>query len=96
LGFSAAIDDRTVQLGAKLTLERVLSSASCHEDLRKAVASLLHSVKSNLERIDAPVRGRRVPRSQRYAHAGPLREQLLSVARPWEDGNGSTLSHDCG
>jgi len=93
---SAAIDDRTVQLGAKLALERVLSSAACQEDLRKAVATLLHSVKANIERIDAPVRARRVPRSQRYAHAGPLREQLLSVARPWEDPNGSTLTRDCG
>lgn len=93
---SAAIDDRTVQLGAKLALERVLSSAACQEDLRKAAASLLHSVKTNLERIDAPVRARSVLRSQRYAHAVPLREQLLSVARPWEDASIQPLNRDCG
>jgi len=93
---SAAIDDRTVQLGSKLALERVLFSSSCQEDLRSAVALLLTSVKTNIERIDAPARARPTPRSRRYAHAGPLREQLMSVARPWEELPSSVLSHDCG
>ena len=92
---SAAIDDRTVQLGAKLALERVLFSASCQEDLKTAVAVLLHSVKTNIERIDAPARARILPRSRRQAHAIPLREQLMRAARTWEELPGSVLS-DCG
>jgi hypothetical protein len=93
---SAAIDDRTVQLGAKLALERVLFSASCQGDLKDAVAALLRSVRTNIERIDAPARARPVPRSRRHAHAGLLREQLMRAARAWEELPESVLSRDCG
>jgi len=51
---SAARDDRTVQLGAKLALERVLSSVSCQGELSSVVTALLRSVRANLERIDSP------------------------------------------
>lgn len=93
---SAAIDDRTVQLGAKLALERVLFSTSCQEELRNAVSALLHSIKTNIERIDAPTRARPAPRSRRQANVVPLREQLMRAAEAWEDVHGSVLTHECG
>lgn len=93
---SAAIDDRTVQLGAKLALERVLFSTSCQQDLKKAVAALLRLVKTNIERIDAPSRARPLPRSRRRAHAGLLRDQLMRTARAWDELPESSLNRDCG
>jgi len=93
---SAAIDDRTVQLGAKLALERVLSSSSCEADLRDAVAVLLDSVKTNIDRIDAPTRARPAPRSRRQANVVPLREQLVRAAHSLEESHGTSLTHECG
>ncbi|HEU5076578.1 MAG TPA: hypothetical protein VFU02_20445 [Polyangiaceae bacterium] len=93
---SAAIHDRNVQLGSKLALERVLHSASCQQELKNAVARLLDSVKTNLERIDAPMRARALPPSRRTAHLLPLREQLMRVARPWEAPHGPVLTRECG
>ncbi|HEY6728229.1 MAG TPA: hypothetical protein VI197_29670 [Polyangiaceae bacterium] len=92
---SAAIDDRTVQLGAKLALERVLCSASCQEELKDAVAVLLGFVKANLQRIDAPTQARPAPRSRRQLSVVPLREQLLRAAHAWEDLHASVPSREC-
>lgn len=91
-----ATHDRNVQLGAKLALERVLFSASSPEELKSAVATLLDAVKSNLERIDAPMRARAMPPSRRTAQLVPLREQLMRVARPWEEPHGPCLTRECG
>ena len=93
---SMASDDRTVQLGSKLALERVLFSASCQEDLRSVAAGVLLSVKTNIERIDAPARARPEPCSRRHAQVVPLREQLMHAARSPEEPPGSVLTRDCG
>lgn len=92
---SAAIDDRTVQLGSKLALERVLSSTACQGELRSAAAALHRSVKSNIERIDAPARALPEPKSRRR-NVVPLREQLMREAQSWEELPGAVLSLDCG
>lgn len=93
---SAAIDDRTVQLGSKLALERVMFSASCQEELKSTVELLLDTVKTNIERIDAPTQARPVPRSRRQANVVPLREQLMRVAHSREDSHGPVVTHECG
>jgi hypothetical protein len=77
---SAAIDDRTVQLGSKLALERVLLSSACHEGLRTVVASLLDSVKTNMKRIDAPTGVRPVSRSRRWARSASTAKELMLAA----------------
>ena len=82
---SAAIDDRTVQLGSKLALERVLFNSACHEELRTVVARLLDSVKTNMKRIDGPTRARPVSRSRRCARSGATAKELMLAACCWDE-----------
>ena len=82
---SAAIDDRTVQLGSKLALERVLFSAACHEELRRAVARVLDSVKNNMKRIGEPTRAGPVSRSRRYARSAAAAKELRLASATSEE-----------
>ena len=81
---SAAIDDRTVQLGSKLALERVLFSSACDEELRTTAIGLLDSVRSNMKRIDSGTRARSVSRSRRCARSGATGKELTLAASTWE------------
>lgn len=82
---SAAIDDRTVQLGSKLALERVLFSSACHDELRTAVARLLDSVKTNMKRIDGPTLARPVSRSRHGARSRSTAKDFMLAVSAWDE-----------
>lgn len=85
-GPSWSAEDRTIQLGSKLALQRILSSPACLDELKPCVTDLLVCVRQNLDRIDRPHHAaEQGPVSRRQTRLGPDHDQLMMAARPWEE-----------
>jgi hypothetical protein len=73
------LQNRTLQLGSKLALERIKSSPACSAELRPVITALLECVHRNIDRLDPPLGTARAAGRASDAH-----NDLMLAARPWE------------